>query len=272
MVSKTDFETLSRQVADQISGVGNQIKDVKGAIVEEVKELLADQSEEFKGLFGDLRKRLEDLESSNEQLNSSVAVLSSRLLSLEKASRTRNLILYGLEEKKGEDLSAQLVEFLHEALLIPEEDIPPIPFEAVFRIGKPPTSKKKLPRPILMKFDSILLRNLVMSNAKNLATPNEKRKSIKLGISPDLPAEMREVRARFVDEIKQAQSQKKKVRWSGSKLLIDGTVVCDSAVEISNDSSTDKTATASGKEAFTTAVGGSRRSGRTASASSKSGN
>ncbi len=230
MASKADFDKLSIQLAAQINELKPEIKQISElkSEIKQVKELIGMQSTDFKELTVELRQRMDAIQADISEANKSIEQLFSRVVDLEKSSRANNLIVYGLEEKKDEKLLEKMEDFLRGELQISEHKIPDSPFEAVFRLGKQSAQakKKKTFRPILVKFESRKFRNLVLGEAKNLKEVNEAQ-STKLGISPDLPREMRSATARFADQIKEARNQKKKLRWVGSKLLAGDEVICD---------------------------------------------
>lgn len=97
-----------------------------------------------------LEEKLKNLEEKHENLKSRVENQEQRLYYMERQSRQRNLVFFGLEEheKSYSNLENTIVDFVHKyfPIQIDHKDL-----QAIRRIGK----RTKKPRPIVITFTTL---------------------------------------------------------------------------------------------------------------------
>nr|XP_054775106.1 uncharacterized protein LOC129283295 [Lytechinus pictus] len=205
------FHMYNTRLAKKMAAQSQETHDICEQISDEVREYF--KSKEFRDLFKlsfaeamtreiqALRERLEQTESKVMDLETELQTQASILTSLqkEKVSTTdaikslkaklneeeqylrRNCLrLYGILESDYEDTDAVMVNLANKDLGV---NVTLGDIDRSHRVGAPrrPVDKMKPPRPIIVKFSSYRVRNLVIKNRKRL-------KGKHIGIEEDLTA------------------------------------------------------------------------------------
>ncbi|CAG9821761.1 unnamed protein product [Phaedon cochleariae] len=153
------MEITNKQLLEEIIRCNKDLK----ATIEAVEVRVTLKIEEIK-------HRLEKVEKENQELQ-------TKIESLDRANRKNNIIIFGLEREKTEDLnSGEIIELLKNLsdINIVEADL-----NNFYRLGK--TSKS----PVKIEFISYLKKSLVLKNCKKL-------KGTRIHIADDLTLTQRE--------------------------------------------------------------------------------
>lgn len=158
-------------------------------------------------------KRIEKLESENMFLKEKLKALEERVVKQESYSRRDNLLLHGIQEKKGENCGDIVLDTLSKIGI----NLPQRAFVRVHRNPPGPYTPGKN-RPIIAKFHHFQDRQAVWQSRKNL--PGE------LYITEDFPKEISQRRRNLTPILALAKTVPtvKAARLVEDKLLLDGTV------------------------------------------------
>jgi len=132
-------------------------KEEMEAILEELKKLQQGQEKLNKGQ-NELKQALHGIENVRKKLD----VIDSRLAQLDRISREKNLIIYGLVEEDNEDFmkTTELVEkFFRDTYGVLQDIV-----DVADRLGR--SSKNQNPRPIRVKFRRLYDKRMVMKEKK----------------------------------------------------------------------------------------------------------
>lgn len=156
-----------------------QEEDIKHVSKKVLKDSLSDTS--FMSVFADalaemvfskLSEKFESLNSKLNEANDTVLQLckennelKNRVEDLEQKMKITQLRMYGVKEKKGENLPEVVSKLLIDKNVLENES--GLPILSCYRIGLIRPGNKK-PRPIIIKFRDENQRNLAYSNKKNL--------------------------------------------------------------------------------------------------------
>lgn len=154
-----------REMKDEIRSLKDSVSFCSSKITDFQEEM-----SQFKGLF----KRIEKLETENNQFNAKIENFSLRLNDLEQAARSRNLEIHGIPEKETEnlpDIIAKIGTSIGHAITV---DM----IEYTHRV--PSNSKhspKDLPKVVVLGLSSKKYRDSIMTAVKNKRLENNSRNS-----------------------------------------------------------------------------------------------
>ena len=187
-------------------------KDLKNVTVK-TRELEAS----IVSLNQDVEEGKASLEKSNQKNNEEINKLRLQLLNYEVYHRRENLRFYGIsEEGEAEDTKETLLKCLENRFKM--ANARDIEFQRVHRLGKR-SDKKGKPRVIIARFLRYTDREAVFSLRASLD------KESKVGIGPDLPKDVVDMRKPLIPKMLEVRKQGKHAAFSRAepyKLLIDG--------------------------------------------------
>lgn len=159
----------------------------------------------------ELKKEIQQVLHTNEILHKEVDALRTRCLTLERASRKNNIIIFGL---KNTDLSKDLLtHILEQVNLIFEGNFTLGDINNYYPIGK----EKSGSRPVVVQFVSFLKKRKIFQDRNKL----KNLKAHGLSIANDLCPEDRKVQRTLYKHLQIARSQKLDAKIVGHKLVID---------------------------------------------------
>ena len=224
----------------QLENIGTQINILQDS-VDRINQTVANLQSEFCRLKEDVRNTVEEtntLQTSVKFLNDEVEAskkkiredeensqkeidnLRQQLLNYEVYSRRENLRFYGIPETdEEENTEAVLKAFLERELSV--ENTQYIEFQRVHRVGKRDRNTRK-PRAIIARCLRFKDRENLFSCRRNIASSSD------LGIGPDLPKQVIEMRKRLIPKMVQARKDGKRAAFSRKepyKLFIEGVEV-----------------------------------------------
>lgn len=165
------------------------------------------------GQNSEFERRLAALEKENAETKSYAEDLEDYILTLDSATRKRNLIISGLSEEKGETpdtLPLTVYKFIQPYINVIElSDI-----DCAYRLGK----KDGKPRPILCKFVKESMRNSIAAIRNNL---NEEDSQQKIYLNDDLPQLLNERRAKFRTVVRLAKAKKIPASIGNNKVTVN---------------------------------------------------
>lgn len=150
------------------------------------------------------------LERENAETKAYAEDLEDYILTLDSATRKRNLIISGLGEDKGE--SPDTLPLVVYKFVQPYVELSDI--DCAYRLGK----KDGKSRPVLCKFVKEKVRNTVASIRTNL---NEEDNQAKIYLNDDLPQLLNERRAKFPKIVKLAKAKKIPASMSNNKVTVN---------------------------------------------------
>lgn len=192
-----------------------EISEIKKSLDFAHKEIekLQRHLEDCLGQNSEFERRLSALEKENEETKSYAEDLEDYILTLDSATRKRNLIISGLPEDKGETtetLPLTVYKFVQPYVTTLElHDI-----DCAYRLGK----KDGKSRLVLCKFVKEKVRNTVAAIRTNL---NEEGNLAKIYLNDDLPQLLNERRAKFRKIVKLAKSKKIPASTRNDKITVN---------------------------------------------------
>ena len=178
-------------------------------------KLTRDALESIKFLNSDLEDHKKNNEESHRRLEGNFSSLQKEMLYLSCYSRRENLVFFGLEEKRDEDVQERIYAFMEHNLGIPNADT--IEFQQIHRLGRPRSSS----RPIIARFLRYPEREKVRKAAFKL-------KGTHFRIMEDFPREIIERRRKLLPLLQQAKAENKRATFSKAfpdRLIIEGQFV-----------------------------------------------
>lgn len=163
-----------------------------------------------------LKKSCEKIEQQNIELNEQKEVMNDKLLDLEFRDMKQNLMFYGIAETapgNSEDCYKLTKDIIRDQIDIQD----PILFDNAHRVGEKPHGGK--PRPIVVKFHYYRERERIRQSSFD---KSKELKAAGYGIGAQIPKGMRDARKPLYGAMKDAKDAKKKVKFIGKKLFIDG--------------------------------------------------
>lgn len=182
-----EFDTQKKSMADFKRDVDNLTKQIKGMCSDE----------------GKISTTLDELKKDNERLK-------EELVNVNMSSMRNNLLFYNIPENPDENCVNVVKAFCGEMLKI-EQSETKIRIAESYRIGKPGDKN----RPILVKFQSPDVRDLVKKNSKELRETN-------FGISEQLPIEIQKRRREKLPLLKQLRERDVKAYFVRDKIFVGG--------------------------------------------------
>lgn len=210
------FTGIFNELREDINEVKSDLTEVKSD-VQNIKSQVEDieQSMEYQASkVEDLAKEQEEkLAKVNCDLQEKIESLNTKLMMLEKHDRKYNLIFYEVAEEQGEKLYNKMRGFFLHSLKIEEEKVKKIHFSNGHRL---PTDHDG-PRPVIMRYVSYEDRELVLSQAFNLAKTG-------MRILTDLPVPMKKERQRLAKVaygIRRDEHLKTRIRETGLDMILE---------------------------------------------------
>ena len=210
--NKEEIEHITTRVSEVEASIQFNDSD-RAAIKDQIKHIEQRQKNDA--------TRIQQI-SEKQKKNPSKCDCSKRLDQLELAARKKNIIIAGVTEHKEERLKHLTLEILSNTNLpVNINDI-----EQATRIGmyKP----KGPPRPILVKFWDVFVRDQVMAN-RHLIKNNPN--CSKLWLNDDLPEATKKARYELKILAELAISLDHHVILKGDKIIIDGTTYSNSTLD-----------------------------------------
>lgn len=173
-----------------MSDIKNLIKEEVGKTIEKLKieftettDFLLHEQNVVKTHLEKAEQRVKDLEQQNSSLQNHVGALNRRLESMEKISRSHNIEIQAVPEKKTENILT-IVKNLYATVDLPISDSE---ISACRRVAKLPTTSANRPRNILVTLPSARHRDTIISAVKrfNRAHLKEPLNSHHIGVSGD---------------------------------------------------------------------------------------
>ncbi|KAK6195003.1 hypothetical protein SNE40_000524 [Patella caerulea] len=187
--------SLLQEIKDEISQLRNEVREMN--IKEEVANIRID---------------IEQLRTENEEIK-------ERLEDSENRRKERNLIFYGLEEKKiGIETTSECEQLIREDVIAKLKDVSSdsdVCIERVFRLGKKQSDKT---RPILVVFNKLRDSDLILSSGR------KQLKDAHVKISEDYSKRVREIRKALIPHLVEAKEANKRAFLKNDKLIIDNDV------------------------------------------------
>ena len=220
----------------QVSGILKELQED----VSQVKRVQAKTSMDITAIYermDEADSRIMDLETENARLATELQKRAKHCEELERVmqnaenkDRQLNLRLVGLKENEGEhlrELARQLIDDVLGVKLAENE------LQRVYRPGPFQTDEESPPRPVVMRFHSLLERDRVMAAAKGKykSKTTLKWEEAKISIFPDATKAVAEKRRKFTDVRKKlhamdirftlAYPAKLFFTWKGKKMTFE---------------------------------------------------
>lgn len=199
MATIEDLVKMMRENSDQLKDIKKEIQDSKSDIKIYVEEKLGK-------IIADVNQLEEKVSAQDERLSN----IEKRLIEREIADKKRNLILYKVieDEKTPNDLQETILKLLTENI---DHTIAPTDIDFAFRIG----GKKNEPRPIVIGFTTLTIKQAILKNKRNLTTKS-------IGLSEDLPDIIPQNRKRLSPIVKALFEKGYKVFLKYDKIIVNG--------------------------------------------------
>ncbi|XP_070389681.1 uncharacterized protein [Dermacentor albipictus] len=186
--------------------------------IREIKATMSSSSQRLEDKLNSIDKKIDDVAVTVaeytckvDKLQTTVDHLNLKVDELENRSRRNNLILYGLQERKGEQHQTLEQEvskkFLEDVLQIPNVKI-----ERIHRLGRPCENKC---RPVILKLVDGRDKTKILSNCGRL-------KGTPFSISEDFSPRVQLLRKRLWECTKQNRNNHDKVVLTYDKVRING--------------------------------------------------
>ncbi|KAI5733057.1 hypothetical protein M8J76_007153 [Diaphorina citri] len=185
------------------------------AASEEILRELQSMRLEQKKDHNEVMNKLKNIEENNSTLKTRTDKLESKVKTLDKDNRKRNVIIYGVAEKETESFEdlekiiSNVINTTMECNLRKEE------IDDFFRLGKKTGNGNNRPRPILMKLISFWRKREIISKASKLKGTNI---FLANDWSPEHSEELKKLRA----EMKDLKNRGHTVKIRGLSLIVDG--------------------------------------------------
>ncbi|CAG5008576.1 unnamed protein product [Parnassius apollo] len=150
----------------------------------ETTDFLHQGQKELKSNIESAEIKVKALERTNADLTSKMSILHRRLESMEKISRSHNVEIQAVPEKRNENILT-IVKNIYSTVKLPTTDAE---ISMCRRVAKLPTTSAQRPRNILLSLPSIRRRDNLLSAVKryNKANPGNTLSSVHLGIQGDI--------------------------------------------------------------------------------------
>lgn len=169
------------------------------------------------GHQAEFERRLQLVEKQNYELKLYAEDLEDHILSLDTASRKKNLIITGLSEEQGETNEALPLR-IYNYLMPYIETIDISDIDCAYRLGKSTGRGNDRSRPILCKFTKEQARNDLAAIRPNL---NDVDSVSRIYQNDDLPQAVNERKAKFRLITKMAKQKKIPVSSNNDKITVN---------------------------------------------------
>lgn len=165
-----------------------------------------------------LTTEIRQIKDENKRLKKKVEEQESRIGRLERAVRSKNIVIKGIEEEENENensIEEKVNRIIHKIGINveTERDI-----DEIRRIGRKETGKK---RPTLVKLMRESTKSEILRNARRL-------KGTTIWIDEDFPKNVQEKRMTLIPRLKEARDRGHRAVLKYDKLIVDGEIVVDS--------------------------------------------
>ena len=220
-------KAVQEEVVYRIASMKVELLDyVESAVnTTDVLTSLESQHEEIEELHKEndvLVNKCKVLEGRLARVEHELDVLREEQLSQQARSMRDNVQFFNIPEQANENCKEVVMSFMKTEMKMPDNIISQIKFERIHRVGRYDRNQCRV---IVGKTTSDG-KKLLFQHAKNLKRP--------FGLSDQLPRELAERKRQLLPQYKEAKQQKKDVKWSVDKLVINGRVqraakdqVCD---------------------------------------------
>lgn len=165
-----------------------------------------------------LMTEMKQIKDENKRLKKKVEEQESRIGRLERAVRSKNVVIKGIGEEESENESSikeKVNRIIHKIGINveTERDI-----DEIRRIGRKETGKK---RPVLVKLVRESTRSEILRNARHL-------KGTTMWIDEDFPKNVQEKRMTLIPRLREARDRGHRAVLKYDKLIVDGEIIVDS--------------------------------------------
>lgn len=192
-----------------------------------VERLIADNTMKIEGLkktvdfacaeIQDVKGQVTDVEKRVCTGEKKATLMEQRLLEVENYSRRWNLRLFGLGEKKGENIRREVIQICQSVLPEHKAKFPDV-IDTVQRLGQLKENNTR-PRAVILQFTLRVYRDAVWKAAKNSAFLQSK----KLRFAEDLSRAVRERRMQLWPLVAKAREEGKTAYFVGGRAFAGGT-------------------------------------------------
>ncbi|KAI5723648.1 hypothetical protein M8J76_009158 [Diaphorina citri] len=187
--------------------------DIIVQVLEEIKKMRGDFNESQKQTRDLIEEKYEDNNRQNKQINEKIEKLEKKINTLEKESKKRNIVVYGIKEGQDEtyeDLREIVRWFLNDKM---QMGIGRNEVDNFFRLGKRTEAGRD--RPILIKF---------VTNCRKREVVNKKGilKRSKIFIENDLCEKEEIEKKNLVKKMKELRASGHHVIIRGKSLIVNG--------------------------------------------------
>ncbi|XP_078382436.1 uncharacterized protein LOC144665139 [Oculina patagonica] len=215
---ETKVDSINKHVCSidaKVLQLQNKVTTLESSVKENAKTV-----NEMEAGVTALNADVEEIKAKADKTSNEVITLRQQQWYLETYQRRENLRFYGIPERLDEQENTRevLVNFMINELNL--EDAPQIEFQRVHRVGRFDASQHN-PRQIIARFLRYGDREKVFSQARQL-------KGTGMGISPDLPKGVVDIRKKQIETLKKAKKEGKRAYFSRAepdKLYVDGHLI-----------------------------------------------
>lgn len=164
--------------------------------------------------IGVILKDMECVKSENNKLKERVVAQEQKIELLEREVRRNNLVIKGLDENVGEELSVTKEKIVQTVKKLGIEINYQTDIDEIRRLGKPTTGKT---RPVLLKLTTRGKKMEILKNTNRL-------KGTDIWIDEDYTREVQEERRQLLVPLKEARKKGHKAYLRHNKLLVNGDI------------------------------------------------
>lgn len=202
-ISISDLYKLLQQLVEQSAEIKKDIEAINNKLT---------RNENF---IDNLKEKINKLEGENQKLK-------SKTNELDKKNRRNNIIIFGIEEKGGEDLIEKVVSLINTKLNL-NTSIADV--SNGYRIGK---KNENISRPIILELLRVKQKQLILNNTYKLKGDNT------IAISSDMTKEEREEGKILRKHLRLAKAKNLNAKITGNKLIINGQFFTTQQLESQN--------------------------------------
>lgn len=229
------FETMDRKMSSRIQALDDKFSKIFTEFQKEL-EVLREEAKETKAgmrnmtekvtqieeglefqaqvMTDNQKKQEEKMENTKAYIDKKVGEINNKLLLLEKQDRKYNLLFYGINEERNENVYEKIRELCLTDLEISSTTVDNMYFANGHRI---PSKSGAGPRPIIIRFTSFQDREIVLEKAPKLAGTRRR-------ILSDLPLELKQERGKLAKQaykIRQEEKLQTRIREQGLEIFLE---------------------------------------------------
>ena len=205
-----DFKQELTEVKEEVSVTKQNLVSVSEKVIE-IEKSLDFQS---KTALENEKQRKENLKKTEENLDLRIEILNQKLMLMEKQDRKYNLLVYGINERKPENIYDVARNLFIDDLGIDTGRVNNMYFANGHRLK---SVNGVAPRPFIIRFTSSDDWELVLSQAYKLGGKQKR-------ITSDLPVIMKKERGRLVKEaykIRKEENLQTRIREKGLQVILE---------------------------------------------------